>query len=301
MEYFFHIACMPPCLFCLTVLYVILHLGTAPSAVRKLLHPTRTWTLFLSTSLPLVGARSLCLYSSTPVQAKLHLNVLFTPLWFSFCWDIATPCLPSPLSSDEALIPHTKPPLCSYVLFIFFWLWPPHVGPLHCVEALSLTLGCCISPACPFLRMTLLTLPGLGYCPQGCFLTVHPSHSPWVVIIYFRLSLCVDALFTLCPLHQHQIPGIDGSSSYWDSESWCWITSTPLEGYPPQILGLWYTCWAAPPCGCSSHLFEAVLTLPCWCPSQLAWPLISHCAVLLCTSWSHLEDSDSALCYGFRT
>ena len=109
-------------IFCLTVLYVILHLGTAPSAVQKLLHPTGTWTLFLSTSLPLVGARSLCLYSSTPVQAKLHLNVLFTPLWFSFCWDVATPWMPSPLSSDEALLLHTKPPLCSYVLLIFFWL-----------------------------------------------------------------------------------------------------------------------------------------------------------------------------------
>lgn len=181
---------------------------------------------------------------------------------------------------------------------------------------LALTSTCWSSPLCggplPHLRLLHFTCLPL--------LEDDPSHSAWAWVLpsgllsdcaSFSFSLGCDNLLQVkplcgCSLHSLSstpapIPGIDRSSSYWDSESWCWITSTPLEGYPPQILRLWYTCWAAPPCGCSSHLIEAVLTLPCWCPSQLAWPLISHWAVLLCTSWSHLEDSDSALCYGFRT
>lgn len=287
---FTHSVCNPPSLHC-SLCYT-----EAASSCRDL------DSLFLSTSLPLVGARSLCLYSSTPVQAKLRLNVLFTPLWFwlfllgrrhsldvlsSFLWwGFDTPQQATPLQ-----------------------LHPPYLS-------LALTSTCWSSPlcGCPLSHLRLLHFTSLPLLEDD------PSHSAWAWVLpsgllsdcaSFSFSLGCDNLLQVKPLcgcsvyslssTPAPVLGIDRSSSYWVSESWCWITSTLLEGYPPQTLRLWCTCWATPPRGCSSQLIEAVLTLPCWCPSQLAWPLISRWAVLLCTSWSHLEDSDSALCYGFRT
>lgn len=213
------------------------------------------------------------------------LHVLFTPLWFWL----------SSLGRRHSL------DVCSS--FLWWGFDTPHQAtPLQFHPpylSLALTSTCWSSPLCegPLPHLRLLHFTSL------CLLEDDPSHSAWAWVLpsgllsdcaSFSFSLGCDDLLEVkplcgCSLHPVSstaapVPGIDHSSPYWDSESWCWITSTPLEGYPPQTLRLWYTCWATPPRGCSSHLIEAVLTLPCWCPSQLAWPLITRWAVLLCTS-----------------
>lgn len=194
-------------------------------------------------------------------------------------------------------------------------LCPPYLS-------LALTSTCWSSPlcGCPPSSSWLWHFTSLP------LLEIDPSHSAWALILLtglpsecvsFSSSLVCDNLLQVNTVWMLSLlfvdystpaptpnPCIDPSSPYWGSEFRCWITPILLQGYPPQILRLSYT-HAGLPLHMDALLISLRLccpcwiTLTCWCP-QLAWPVTSHWADLLCTSWCH-SDSDSALCHGFRT
>lgn len=80
--------------------------------------------------------------------------------------------------------------------------------PLPCVDCLLAHRRLWHSTSLPFLRIILLSLPGLWCCTQGCPLYVTPSSSSLGSDSLLQLSpLCACSLHSLwTPLYQHPLP-----------------------------------------------------------------------------------------------